>query len=280
MRFDKAKLVFGKDWLEIRRNWQVILPIVVVPLIISVFIPVVLTLIATLAPTSNVSSFSGASLGGFETLIQNLPKQIQEQIAGLTEMQTIVYIMAVYFFAPFFLIIPLMASSVIASDSFAGEKERKTIEALLATPLSDSELFLGKILVSFIPSMIITIVSFVVYTAIFDVLSFSFFSGIFLLPNLNWILLIFGLAPTVALVSIGLTVIISAKVKGFREAQQISVILLIPILALVFGQAAGAVVFGPPIIALLTIVFAVIAFVVFRIGVSTFKREEILAKLS
>jgi len=280
MRFDKAKLVFGKDWLEIRRNWQVILPIVVVPLIISVFIPVVLTLIATLAPTSNVSSFSGASLGGFETLIQNLPKQIQEQIAGLTEMQTIVYIMAVYFFAPFFLIIPLMASSVIASDSFAGEKERKTIEALLATPLSDSELFLGKILVSFIPSMIITIVSFVVYTVIFDVLSFSFFSGMFLLPNLNWILLIFGLAPTVALVSIGLTVIISAKVKGFREAQQISVILLIPILALVFGQAAGAVVFGPPIIALLTIVFAVIAFVVFRIGVSTFKREEILAKLS
>lgn len=280
MRFNKAKLVFGKDWLEIRRNWQVILPIVVVPLIISVFIPVVLTLIATLAPTSNISSFSGASLGGFETLIQNLPKQIQEQIAGLTEMQTMVYIMAVYFFAPFFLIIPLMASSVIASDSFAGEKERKTIEALLATPLSDSELFLGKILVSFIPSMIITIVSFVVYTAIFDVLSFSFFSGIFLLPNLNWILLIFGLAPTVALVSIGLTVIISAKVKGFREAQQISVILLIPILALVFGQAAGAVVFGPPIIALLTIVFAVIAFVVFRIGVSTFKREEILAKLA
>jgi ABC-2 type transport system permease protein len=69
-------------------------------------------------------------------------------------------------------------------------------------------------------------------------------------------------------------------VKGFREAQQISVILLIPILALVFGQAAGAVVFGPLIIALLTIVFAVVAFVVFRIGVLTFRREEILAKLA
>lgn len=280
MRFDKAKLVFRKDWLEIRRNWQVILPIVLVPLIISVFIPVVLTLIATLAPASGISSFNGASLGGFETLIQNLPQQIQKQLAGLDEMQTMVYIMAIYFFAPFFLIIPLMASSVIASDSFAGEKERKTIEALLATPLSDSELFFGKILVSFIPSIIITIVSFVVYTVIFDLLSFSFFNGIFLLPNLSWILLIFGLAPTLALAAIGLTVIISAKVTGFREAQQISVILLIPILALVFGQAAGSVVFGPLIIALLIIVFAVIAFVVFRIGVSTFKREEILAKLA
>jgi ABC-type Na+ efflux pump permease subunit len=231
-----------------------------------VFIPVVLTLIATLAPDSGASSLGGTSLGGFETLLQSLPQQVQEQLAGLTEIQTMVYVMAFYFFAPFFLIIPLMAS-VIASDSFAGEKERKTIEALLATPLSDSELFLGKILVSFIPLMIITIVSFVVYAVIFDLLSFSFFSGMFLLPNLNWILLIFGLAPTVALASIGLTVIISAKV-------------LIPILALVFGQAAGAVVFGPLIIALLTIVFAVIDFVVFRIGVSTFKREEILAKLA
>jgi hypothetical protein len=60
MRFDKAKLVFGKDWIEIRRNWQVILPIVIVPLIISVFIPIVLTLLATLGSASGASSFNGA----------------------------------------------------------------------------------------------------------------------------------------------------------------------------------------------------------------------------
>ena len=101
-----------------------------------------------------------------------------------------------------------------------------------------------------------------------------------LLPNLDWILMILGLAPTVALASIGLTVIISSRVKGFREAQQISVILLLPILALIFGQVAGAVIFGPVMIALLTAVFVVIDFVVFRIGVKLFKREEILAKLA
>ena len=100
-----------------------------------------------------------------------------------------------------------------------------------------------------------------------------------LLPNFDWILLIFGLAPTVALASIGLTVIISAKVKGFKEAQQISVILLLPILALVFGQVSGAVIFGPVMVAVLIAVFAVIDLVVFRVGVKMFKREEILAKL-
>jgi ABC-2 type transport system permease protein len=274
MRLEKAKLVFRKDWLEIRRNWQVILPIVILPLMISVVLPVVLIVISSMVPASETQ------ISGFDTLIQNLPATVHEQLAGMTEIQVMIYIMALYFFAPFFLIIPLMASSVIASDSFAGEKERKTIEALLATPISDSELLFGKMLVSFIPSMIVTIVSFVIYSTVFDLLSFSMFNGMLLLPNLDWILLIFGLAPTVALASIGLTVIVSAKVKGFKEAQQISVILLLPILALVFGQAAGAVIFGPVVIAVLIGLFVFIDLAVFRIGLKMFKREEILAKLA
>jgi ABC-type Na+ efflux pump permease subunit len=274
MRIEKVMLVFKKDWREIRRNWQVILPIVVVPLMISVFLPLILTVIPSLAATQ------GGSLNGFETLIENLPKHVQELLAGMTEQQVMIYIMAIYFFAPFFLIIPLMASSVISSDSFAGEKERKTIEALLATPISDGELFLGKMLVSFIPSMIVTIISFVVYTTVFDVMAYGIFNGMLLLPNIDWILLIFGLAPTVALASIGLTVMVSAKVKGFREAQQISMVLLIPVLALVFGQAIGAIIFGPMVILALVGLFALIDFAVFRVGVKLFRREEILSKLA
>ncbi len=92
--------------------------------------------------------------------------------------------------------------------------------------------------------------------------------------------LIFGLAPTVALASIGLTVMISAKVKGFREAQQISVVLLIPVLALVFGQATGAIIFGPVVILALIGLFGRVDFTVFRAGVKLFRREEILTKLA
>jgi len=274
LRVQKAMLVFRKDWQEVSRNWQVILPIVIVPLMISVLLPVILTAIPSLATTP------GTPFSGFETMIENLPNYIQEQLEGMTQQQVMIYIMALYFFAPFFLIIPLMASSVIASDSFAGEKERKTIEALLATPMSDGELFLGKMLVSFIPSMIVTGISFLAYSTVFDLLSFSVFNGALLLPNFDWILLIFGLAPAMALASIGLTVMISAKVKGFREAQQISVILLIPILALVFGQVTGAIIFGPMVITALIGIFVIIDIAVFKIGVKLFKREEILSKLA
>lgn len=274
MRIQKATLVFWKDWREIRRNWQVILPIVVVPLMISLILPIILAVIPNIATTQS------GSLGGFQSLIENLPGSVQEQLAGMTEQQVMIYIMAVYFFAPFFLIIPLMASSVISSDSFAGEKERKTIEALLATPISDAELFLGKILVSFIPSIIITIISFAVYTTVFDILAYGTFNGMLLLPSLDWILLIFGLTPTLALASIGLTVMISARVKGFREAQQISAVLLIPVLALAFGQATGALIFGPIIILALIGLFGIIDLAVFRMGLKLFKREDILSKLS
>ena len=128
--------------------------------------------------------------------------------------------------------------------------------------------------------MIVTTVSFAVYTAFFDVMAYGIFKGMLLLPNVDWMLLIFGLAPTVALASIGLTVLVSAKVKGFREAQQISAVLLIPILALVFGQATGAIIFGPTVILALIGLFGLIDFAVFRAGVKLFKREEILSKLA
>lgn len=274
MRFHKAMLVFRKDWREVSRNWQVILPIVIVPLMFSVLLPVIILLIP------NLTAIPGSNFGGFETMIGSLPKQVQDEIAGMTDQQILLYVMSLYFFAPFFLIIPLMASSVIASDSFAGEKERKTIEALLATPISDGELFLGKILVSFIPSMIVTTFSFSIYSTVVDAASFTILDGRLLLPNIVWIMLIFGVAPTVALASIGLTVMISAKVKGFREAQQISAILLIPILILVFAQISGAIIFGPMMVGALIIAFAVIDLLVFNIGIRVFRREEILSKLA
>jgi len=267
-------LVFRKDYREVSRNWQVILPIVVVPFMFSVLLPVIITVIPSLV------AMPESSLGGVEEMIRNLPSHVKDQLVGMTDQQILVYVMSLYFFAPFFLIIPLMASSVIASDSFAGEKERKTIEALLATPLSDSELFLGKILVSFIPSMMVTVISFLIYSTVVDLFSFHLFDGRLLLPNLVWIMLIFGLAPAVALASIGLTVMISARVKGFREAQQISAILLIPILALIFGQVTGAIFFGPIVIAVLLGAFASIDLIVFYVGVKLFRREEILSKLA
>jgi ABC-type Na+ efflux pump permease subunit len=203
---------------------------------------------------------------------------VQAEVEGMSDGRAVAYVVLLYLFAPFFLIIPLMASSVIASDSFAGEKERKTMEGLLATPISDSELFMGKILVAFIPAMIVTIAAFSLYFAIINA-SFLAATGMAVLPNLQWLLLIFLLTPSLALAGIGLTVIVSAKVKGFREAQQISALMVLPVLLLFFGQASGVLFLDPLIIAGLAGILALLDIVIFKAGIRMFRREEILGKM-
>ncbi|MEM2637267.1 MAG: ABC transporter permease subunit [Candidatus Korarchaeota archaeon] len=266
MRLRKALLVFKKDWWEVRRNWEVILPMILLPILFAIVLPTVIMLIATSSPQS---------LEEISAYISQLPEYIRTQLEGMTLNQVGIYLFAVFFFAPFFLILPVMSSSVIASDSFAGEKERKTIEALLATPLSDSELLFGKILVSFIPSMITTLGSFLLYSILIDVVTFPIFNRL-LLPTPEWIAMIFGLAPLMSIAAIGLTVSISARVRGFREAQQISVILLLPILGLIFGQIFGVLILGVPAILILIGIMALVDFVLIKIGIAAFQREDIL----
>ncbi len=268
----QSMLIFKKDWREISRNWQVILPVIVIPLMFSVVLPTIIMMIPGQATAPN------QTIEGFDAILRNLPSHARNELEGMTQQQVTIYIMLLYFFAPFFLVIPIMVSSVIAADSFAGEKERKTIEALLAMPITDSQLFLGKVLVSFFPSMLITVVSFLIYSAIVDAFTFPLF-GRLLLPNTVWLMLILGLAPAVGLASIGLTVMISARARGLREAQQISVVILIPILMLVFGQAAGTIVFGPSFVGAIAALLGVVDLILFRIGIRLFRRERIMSKL-
>ena len=270
MRVDRILLVFRKDWLEVRRNWEIMAPIVLVPLIFSVALPTMMLLIP-----GSVGSGNAQGLG---PLLANLPASVQAELAGLPKGQTIVYLMIVYIFAPFFLLIPAMASSVIASDSFAGEKERKTIEGLLATPLSDGELMVGKIMVAFVPSMIVTLLSFIVYSVLVDAISFGTFNR-FILPTVNWFLIIFLLAPAIAVAGIALTVIVSARVKGFREAQQLSVLIIVPIMGLVIGQMFGFLLLIPTVIMILFAIFVVVDMVILKIGLDMFEREEILSRM-
>jgi ABC-type Na+ efflux pump permease subunit len=269
-----AWLVFGKDWLEIRRNWQIILPILIAPLIFSLILPLIIVLGPSEIPVSaQLPDWLGL-------LVENLPQSEAEKVTAMTPHQIIIYFFTTYFFALLFLIIPLISSTVIAADSFAGEKERRTIEALLATPLTDMELLLGKILVSFIPSMIITFSAFALYSLTVDLATFNLFQGAILLPNALWLVFIFIVSPTVSFAGIGLTVIVSQKVKGFREAQQLSGVLVIPIMAIILLQIGGIFFLGTLMLIILLAGFATVDVLTVILGVKMFRRERIVVTSS
>lgn len=271
MRLEKAMLVFRKDFIEISRNKEVLLPMLILPIIFAFLLPG----ISVISP-DNINT-GGDSEAFLQTISQNLPENIQTMLNQLTPAQQTTYVMLVYFFAPFFLIIPVMSSSVIAADSFAGEKERNTLEALLATPLTDAELLLGKILVSFIPGMGVTILGFILYTATIDFLTVDSF-GTYIMPTVPWLVMIFVLAPMISLLGIGVSVIVSSKVKGFREAQQLSALLVIPVMALLLGQATGYLVLGSTVMIILAVIVGVVDIIVFSFGLRLFQREKILSQ--
>jgi ABC-2 type transport system permease protein len=263
-------LVFRKDWQEIRQSKQMLIPIIILPVVMVVVLP----LVAVQVPVVLISG-QGA---GNPTTTFSLPFEISSLTAGMTAKQAFVYSMSTIFFAPFTLLVPLIVSSIISADSFAGEKERKTVEALLATPLTDMELLFGKILASFVPAILVTFLSFAVYAAITDYVDYPMF-GYAILPNFLWILILIGLAPAFAIAATGLTVIVSTRVSGTREAQQLTGLLVIPIIILLFGQTTGIVLLGVDSLLVLLVIMAVADYLILRIGVRLFNRERIVSKL-
>jgi ABC-type Na+ efflux pump permease subunit len=196
MNWNKIFAIAKKDIKEATQNKSVWLPILIVPLIFVVVMPMIFIVVfknPELQKTSNMNDIS--------QLLSVMPEFMKAQVAGLDPSATGIVIMLGYFFAPFFLILPLMFSTTIAAESFAGERERKTIEALLYTPISDAEMFIGKALASFIPAVSITWVSFLGYILVLNAGAFSVIGHIWF-PMTNWYPLIFWVSPAISLLEL------------------------------------------------------------------------------
>ncbi|MDR2834011.1 MAG: ABC transporter permease subunit [Streptococcaceae bacterium] len=138
----------------------------------------------------------------------------------------------------FFLMTPIMIASTGAASSFVGEKEKRTLETLLYSPLSVEKIFQAKVLSSFLLSMAFTICSFVLMVPIIQLAS-RLTMGTFITFNLNWLVTLLIVAPTISLFSIILIVSGSAKAKTVDESFQRSAFLVLPILLIAIGQFAG-----------------------------------------
>ncbi|MDX1377756.1 MAG: ABC transporter permease subunit, partial [Anaerolineales bacterium] len=180
--------------------------------------------------------------------------------------------------APLFLIMPLMFSSVVGSDSFVGEKERKTMEALLYSPATDMELFLGKVLAAVIPAIGLSWLSYLVYIIVVNAASFYLFEGIWF-PLPAWWPLMFWLTPSFAVLGISATVLISSRVKTFMEAYQLSASLVVFVLAIVIGQVTGVLYLGVGTVLLVGTIIWIIDVILLRISIRQFKRSMLIAKL-
>ncbi len=137
-----------------------------------------------------------------------------------------------------FLIVPMMVASVIAADSFAGEKERKTLEALLYTPTTDFELVAAKLVAAWVPAIIVAWVGFVLYGIVANGAAWGTMGQIFF-PNTMWVVLALWVAPGVAGLGLSATVLVSVRANSFQDAYQLGAMVVLPIVALMISQATG-----------------------------------------
>jgi ABC-2 type transport system permease protein len=257
-----------RDIRLVLRSRAVLLPMIVVPLIVFVALP------GLLAVGMRAVRELPPQLVG---MLSVLPGPLAEEMAGLTDTERLLTWVLGYLFAPLLLMVPLLVASVVAADSFAGERERGTIEALLYAPLEDGELYAAKLLGPFVAAVAVGTLGFVLYMVTADIATFDLL-GRLLLPNVTWLLLAAWVAPAVAGFGISTMVLVSSHVRGFQEAWQLGGVVVLPVVLLVVAQLAGAIYLSPAVAVALGSGLWVIDLLLLRIGAGTFRRERMILR--
>jgi ABC-2 type transport system permease protein len=261
--------IVRKDLKVVSRNKGVMLPIIIAPLMLFVILPSIVALLPLL------EKLFGFSPNDIQELVSVMPAQIQQEFAGYDQYQVIAKYFLVHLMAPLFLIIPLMVSSVIAADSFAGEKERKTMEALLYTPTTDRELFIGKLLSGWLAALTVALVGFVFYGIIANTVAWPYMHRVFF-PNTMWLVMIFWAVPAVPGLGLGVMVLVSARAQGFQDATQMGNLVVLPVIFMVVGQVSGAMSFDVTVTFLVGLVVWLLDGLLIWMGSRSFRRGRLL----
>jgi ABC-2 type transport system permease protein len=175
------------------------------------------------------------------------------------------------------MIIPLAIPASISSYSIVGEKVNRSLEPLLATPITTSELLIGKSLAAIIPALAATWIGF----TIFILGTWIIIANPEIIRNFlagRWLIAIFVIGPLMALSAVSFSIIISSRVNDPRVAEQVSMIIILPVLAAFFGQMAGIITLNITFMLASALVLALVDAVLVFLTIRLFQRETIITR--
>lgn len=181
-----------------------------------------------------------------------------------------------YFLSVHMVFVPLLVTFPFVADCFAGERERKTLETLLATRLSERALFLGKALSVFVFAYIQ-----VVAVVLTGLVALNLYGRIELgmetlfLYSGPTMFAMFFVSAAVVVLGTGLGVLISLRSESVRSAQRVAgVINLVLFLPLFFGFLAFRLSWVSVLITLIIVLLS--AGSACAIGIRSFQRERLV----
>ena len=260
----RVRALFEKELLDLRRNPGALVPVGIVTLL-ALALP--FTIIIA------VPRLTGQPLGVDADLIR------VSAVVGPHEELTHNGRIQLFLFQQFltlFLLTPITGAMALASHAIVGEKQARTLEPLLATPIGTVELLVAKVQGALLPTLAISSAGLLVYLA---------GVGLFAEPGVGramasarTALLILWVGPAAALVALQAAIVISSRVNDARTAQQFGVLLIVPLAAVLVAQFTGQFWLSPRALALIGLVLLVIWAVFTLVSAALFEREAILTR--
>lgn len=179
--------------------------------------------------------------------------------------------------AGYFLLMPLAIVSIAGAYAIVGEKQQRTLEPVLATPVSTGDFLLAKLVAVTAPAVLMSWIAALV-GAVVSVISFYWANDVLVWPDIFYWLAVLVLAPEIGAMTALVCLRVSARMQDPQAANQITALILVPALLIVFS------VIGP---ALVLDIRALLAACVIGLGLDValfywvrkgFNREEILCR--
>jgi ABC-2 type transport system permease protein len=260
----RVRTLIAKELLDLLRNRSALVPVVVVTLL-SLALPFTIVVV--------IPVFSGQPLGRDADLVR------VSSVAGAhAQLSTDGQIQFFLFqqFLMLFLLTPITGAMALAAHSVVGEKQARTLEPLLATPITTLELLVAKVLGSLLPTLSISLVGLAVYFAGIIAFGAPGVARAMLTPRTA--LLVFVVGPAAALVALQSAIVISSRVNDARTAQQFGVLIIVPLTALLVAQFTGALWLSTTALGLVGLGLFGIWLLLTVVSAALFERESILTR--
>lgn len=243
MRLRKALLITGKDLLVFRRRRTILSSTLIFPLLVAVGLPLIISI---------ATARRGIAAPRLEVLLDA--------------------------FSFLFVIIAAYIPIAISAYSLVGEKIEKSLEPLLAAPITDDEVFLGKSIASFVPSILATYASALIFMAFTDFLTKNTLNR-FYFPNWTIGIMLLVLVPLTTVLSIEIGVLISSKANDARSAQTQGLLFgVLPFAAIYILNQTGTITLNTSTLLIIAAIILMIDIMLYSVSSKIFRREEILTR--
>src|SRR6267378_2453302 len=264
MTLTRIRTLVTKEFLDLARNRMALLPVVIVT---------VMSLVVPFAIAVGVPAMTGRGLGDDADLVR------VSGVVGTHDALSNDARVQLFLFQQFlmlFLLTPITGAMALAAHAIVGEKQARTLEPLLATPITTFELLVAKVFGALVPTLAISLAGLALYAG--GIVLFAAPGVARAMASARTLLLIVLVTPAAALVSLQSAILISSRVNDPRTAQQFGVLIILPLTGILVAQFTGSLWLTATALGFIGLGLLAVWALLTLVSVVLFERESILTR--